>query len=205
MNEDASHNWSRHGGDYIRSRLLAERIVMDYSRCGLPAVTMCVANTYGPGDWLPTPHGSLLAAAVHGELPCYVESAAEVVGIEDAAKALILASERGRVGHRYIVSESYTSTRELVEVACGAVGVEPPRIGIPVSVAKTLSYGSEAVARLRGRDTRFRPIAIRLMHIMTPLDHSKATRELGWEPSPISEAVARAAAFYLGERVTAAG
>lgn len=46
------------GGDYIRSRVAAEQMVLRYaSQKGLPAVAMCVSNTYGPGDFLPTPHG----------------------------------------------------------------------------------------------------------------------------------------------------
>jgi len=46
------------------------------------------------------------------------------------------------------------------------------------------SYPSSWIAKLRKRDTQLTPLNIRLMHIMTPLDHSKAVRELGWNPSP---------------------
>jgi dihydroflavonol-4-reductase len=34
------------------------------------------------------------------------------------------------------------------------------------------------------------------MHIMTPLDHSKATRELGWRPRPTPDAIVEAARFF---------
>ncbi len=75
------------GGEYIRSRVAAEKMLLDYcARQNLPGVAMCVANTYGPGDWLPTPHGGLLAAAVRGRLPFFIDGYdAEVVGVEDAA------------------------------------------------------------------------------------------------------------------------
>ena len=82
----------------------------------LPAVAMCVSNTFGPGDWLPTPHGGLLSAAVRGKMPFYIDGyESEVVGIEDAADAMVLAGERGRPGERYIVSERWMSTREIHE------------------------------------------------------------------------------------------
>ncbi|MGZ8802444.1 MAG: NAD-dependent epimerase/dehydratase family protein, partial [Mycobacterium sp.] len=118
--ENTAHNWLDVGGDYIRSRVAAEDLVLRYcTEKGVPAVAMCVANTFGPGDWLPTPHGGLLAAAVGGKLPFYIDGyEAEVVGIEDAALALILAGERGRTGERYIVSERFMSTREIHEIAC---------------------------------------------------------------------------------------
>ncbi len=75
--EDLPHNWLDVGGDYVHTRVLAEQMVLRYAReHGLPAVAMCVSNTYGPGDWLPTPHGGLVAAAVRGRMPFYVDGAA---------------------------------------------------------------------------------------------------------------------------------
>ena len=60
---------------------------------GLPAVAMCISTTYGPRDWAPTPHGSMLAAVATGRMPFYMGCSAEVVGIEDAARAMLLAAE----------------------------------------------------------------------------------------------------------------
>jgi dihydroflavonol-4-reductase len=34
------------------------------------------------------------------------------------------------------------------------------------------------------------------MHVMTPLDHTKAVRELGWNPSPTPDAIVEAAHFF---------
>ena len=71
--EETAHNWGDVGGDYIQSRVVAEDMVLRYCRDrGLPGVAMCVANTYGPGDFLPTPHGGLVAGAVLGALPFYI-------------------------------------------------------------------------------------------------------------------------------------
>ena len=204
--EETAHNWLDLGGAYIRSRVAAEEMVFRYcAEKGLPGVAMCVANTYGPGDFLPTPHGGMLAAAVAGRLPFYIAGYdAEVVGIEDAARAMILAGERGTVGERYIVSERFMSTREVHQIACNAVGVTPPRVGIPIRVMSAAGHLSSAVARLRGTDTMLTPLNIRLMHIMSPLDHSKAVRELGWQPRPTSESIVAAAHFFRDRRRTAA-
>src|SRR5690606_12002778 len=196
--EVTAHNWLDKGGAYIRSRVEAVQMVLRYSEeTGLPAVAMCVANTYGPGDFLPTPHGGMLAAAVAGRLPFYIDGYdAEVVGIEDAARAMILAAERGRTGARYIVSGRFMSTREIHEIGCAAVGVAPPKFGVPIRVMSAAGYLSEGVARLRGKDTMLTPLNIRLMHIMSPMDHSKAVRELDWHPQPTSEAIVAAAHFF---------
>lgn len=197
--EESVHNWLDGAGEYVRTRVAAENLVLRYHReRALPAVAMCVSNTYGPGDWLPTPHGGLVRAAVRGKLPFAVDGArAEVVGVRDAADALILAGERGRPGERYIVSERFMSAREIYNTACAAVGVPPPQRAVPIQVLAAAAVPGAWLARVRRRDTQLTPVSIRLMHIMSPMDHSKAERELGWRPAPTGEALAEAAEFFV--------
>lgn len=196
--EELANNWLDQAGEYIRTRVAAEKMVLRYHReRALPAVAMCVSNTYGPGDHLPTPHGGLVAAAVRGKLPFYIDGAqAEVVGVRDAAEALILAGEHGTPGERYIISERFMTAHEIYETACAAVGVEPPRWGVPIGVLAAAAVPSQWLARVRRRDTRLTPLTIRLMHIMSPMDHGKAQRELGWQPAPTTDALAEAAEFF---------
>ena len=60
----------------------------------------------------------MIQMAALGKMPAYPKGVStEVVGVEDVAEAFLLAGERGRVGERYIVSESYMSMRELLETA----------------------------------------------------------------------------------------
>lgn len=204
--ERTTHNWLDVGGDYVRTRVEAEEMVLRYcTEKGLPGVAMCVSNTYGPGDYLPTPHGAMVAAAVRGKLPFYVKGwDAEVVGVEDAARALVLAGDRGRIGERYIVSERFMSTREIYDIACRTVGVTPPRWGVPIRLLATASHVGSVAAAISGRDVRMTPLNIRLMHIMSPMDHSKAVRELGWQPSPTQQAIEKAARFFHGNSNAAA-
>ncbi len=198
VDETRPHNWAERGGAYIRSRVAAEELVLRYSReRGLPAVAMCVANTYGPGDHAPTGHGGQLAAAARGRLPFHIKGVgAEVVGIQDAARALVLAGERGRPGERYIVAERFMTTREVHELAADATGAPRARRSIPLWPLYAVAYVNEAVARVTGRSIRLTPATLRLMHTMTPLDHSKAVRELGWDPAPTPDAIRAAARFF---------
>ena len=84
---------------YVDSRVQAEDLVLRYAdEAGLPAVAMCVSTTYGSGDWGRTPHGAFIAGAVFGKLPFSMNGIQlEVVGVDDAARAMLLAAERGRV------------------------------------------------------------------------------------------------------------
>lgn len=202
VDEDTPFDWGAKAGDYIRSRVAAESLVLEYSRHrGLPAVALCVANTYGAGDWQPTPHGSLVAAAAMGRLPFYPRGmAAEVVGISDAARALILAADHGRVGHRYIVAERYLSYRDLYESAARAAGRPAPRWSIPKTVLRGIGIAGGMAGALTRRDLPLNPTTVRLMHVMRPMDHSKAIRELGWQPRDVHESIREASEFFAGRR-----
>ena len=200
--EDDPFNWPGVGGPYIESRRQAEELVLDYTReRGLPAVAMCVSNTYGPRDWQPTPHGAMVAAAALGKVPVHISGvASEVVGVEDAARALVLAAERGRIGERYIISERYLSQREIFETAARAVGVRPPRFGVPLAAVYAAGYAGSLAGRLLDRDFPVTVTSVRLLDTTSPLDHSKATNDLGWQPEPATDAIARAARFYVERR-----
>jgi dihydroflavonol-4-reductase len=196
--EDMPFNWTDKGGAYIESRRAAEDLVLDYARTkGLPAVALCVSNPYGPLDWQPN-QGLMVQMAALGKMPAYVRGvSAEVVGIEDVAEAFLLAAQRGRVGERYIISESFMPMREMLDTAASAVGAKPPRFGVPLALVYAFGWTLGVTSRLLRRDLPMNVNGVRLSHIMSPADHGKATRELGWQPRPTAESIRRAAQFYV--------
>jgi dihydroflavonol-4-reductase len=194
VDEDTPFNWADKAGSYIESRRQAEQLVFSYvANHGLPGVVVNVSNPYGPPDWQPR-QGMFVQLAALGRLPIYIRGVgAEVVGIDDVADAMLLAAERGRIGERYIISERYMTQRELVTVAAQAVGARPPRVGIPMAVVYAFAYLSDAVGRLLRRDVPISRQSARLIDLTSPASHDKATRELGWNPSPTEDFIARAA------------
>lgn len=187
---------------YVRSRVQAEELVLRYAReRNLPAIAMCVSTTYGSGDWGRTPHGAIIAGAAFGKLPFVMAGIElEAVGIDDAARAMILAAEHGRVGERYLISEKMISNAEVARIAAGAAGVAPPAKTIPLAVSYALATAGTVKATLKRTDERMSLGSLRLMRAEGPLDHGKAVRELGWHPRPVEESIAEAARFWVGLR-----
>ncbi|WP_199254933.1 NAD-dependent epimerase/dehydratase family protein [Mycolicibacterium mengxianglii] len=187
---------------YVRSRVQAEDLVLEYARDhGLPAVAMCVASTYGRGDYGMTPHGALIAGTVFGKMPFVLGGVSlEAVGVQDAARALILAAEHGRPGERYLISERMISNAEVVRIAAEEAGVPPPSRTIPVPALYAMGAAGTLKARLRGTDERLTLESVRLMRAEADVDCAKARRELHWEPSPVQESVREAARFWADMR-----
>jgi dihydroflavonol-4-reductase len=183
---------------YVESRLQAEDLVLRWAKeRGLPAVAMCVSTTYGSGDWGRTPHGAFIAGAVFGKLPFAMNGIRlEVVGVDDAARALILAAERGRNGERYLISEKLIALREVVRIAADEADVPPPRRSISVPALYALGALGTLRARFTGKDAELSLASVRMMRAEAPVDHSKAVRELGWQPRPVEESIREAARFW---------
>jgi dihydroflavonol-4-reductase len=124
----------------------------------------------------------------------------EAVGVDDAARAMILAAERGRVGERYLISEKMISNAQVVRIAAEAAGVPAPTKSIPLPVAYALAAAGSIKAKLRGTDEQLSMGSLRLMRAEAPVDHGKAVRELGWQPRPVEESIREAARFWVGLR-----
>jgi dihydroflavonol-4-reductase len=182
--------------------LQAEELVLRYAdEYDVPAVAMCVSTTYGTGDWNMTPHGAMVAGAAFGKVPFTMKDIQlEVVGVDDAARAMLLAAEHGRNGERYIVSEKMMTNPQIIRIAAEEAGTPVPS----KSISLPLLYGMAAMgslkARLRGTQELLTLRSLKLMRAEAELDHGKAVRELGWKPEPVEDSIRAAARFWVQMR-----
>lgn len=192
---------------YVESRVQAEDLVLRYAaEEGLPAVAMCVSTTYGGGDWGATPHGAIIAQTVTGELPAMLNGVEqEVVGVDDAARAMILAAEFGRNGERYIISERMMALNDVARIAADEAGVPLPRWSVSLPMLYAVGALGSLWVRLTGRDHQYTLPSVRLLGDEAPLDNRKAMRELQWQPRPVEDSIRKAARFWARLQTLADG
>lgn len=194
--EADAFNWADRATHYVLARVQAENLFMEYCRRGLPGVVCNVAMPYGAGDSQPTEHGRLLKRAARGFMPAYWESSLSMVGIEDAARALMLAEDRGRVGERYIIAGRLMSFKEVWEIGARYAGRPGPFLRIPIPMMYVICWVVKRLAYLVGLETVVTGDALRLSFTMKDFDTSKARRELGWEPRPMEESIREAVDWF---------
>ena len=197
VTEDMAFNWYDRAPPYILARLQAEQVFLKYCReKGLPGVALCVANTYGPEDYQPTPHGKMLWDVARGKVRFAIDAGAPTVDIRDVAKAALLAEKHGKTGERYIIANEFISNRDFYNLAAAEGGNKPIHV-IPRSVAYGIAWIAESLLKLfRQKDYLVSTDAVFLSNVFQKLDNSKARRELQWNPRPISETVKDAVAWY---------
>jgi dihydroflavonol-4-reductase len=197
VTEDIPFNWRDRASAYILARLEAEnRFLACCRERGLPGIALCVANTYGPEDYQPTPHGKALWDTARGALKIALDAGAPTVDIRDVAQAALLAETRGRTGERYIIANEFISNRDFYALATAQLGNPPPRL-LPLRFAHGVAWIAERIFKLMGhKDSMLRTDAVLLSNLFQQMDNSKARRELGWSPRPIAETVRDAVAWY---------
>lgn len=206
VTEDLPFNWRDRASPYILARVEAEDRFMRYCReRGLQGVALCVANTYGPQDYGPTPHGKALWDTARGALKAALDTGAPAVDIRDVAEAALLAEQRGRVGERYIIANEFIRNRDFYTMAAALLGNAPPRL-IPIGLAHAVAWMAERFFKLTGRkDQLISTDAVFLSKVFQQLDNGKARRELGWTPRPLADTVRDAVAWYAQQAAVPGG
>ena len=202
VTEETPFNWLDRAPPYIRARLEAETRFLACCRDqGLPGVALCVANTYGPRDYQPTPHNGQLWQIVCGKQKVAIDVGQPTVDIRDVAEAALAAETCGRPGERYIIANEFVRAQAFCALAVSRCGGPMP-ILIPYRIAYGMAWVIEQAARLtRRKDQLVTTDAVYLSNVFRELDNGKARRELRWTPRPFRETV-RDAVDWFARRET---
>lgn len=182
---------------YHRSKYFGEVELLKVVDAGLDALTCNPTGIYGPVDH-PTRlsrMNQMLLDAAAGRLPAGVSGEFDMVDVRDVAQGFLLAAEKGRTGHNYLLGGHRYGLVRSQQVAAGLTGARGPRFTIPLRVLETVAPFIDPVARRFGSES-FAPAALENVSMSPYVDRTKAGAELGYEPRPVEETIADLVAFY---------
>jgi dihydroflavonol-4-reductase len=184
-------------GPYKRSKFLAEQAALAAAREGLPVVVVNPSTPIGALDYKPTPTGRVIVDFLNGRMPAYLDTGLNLVDVAHCAQGHLLAAERGRVGEKYILGGENLSLRQFFERLALISGRPAPRMRIPYHVALGFALGADFVSRrITRRPPRASLTEVRMAHKKMFFDHTKAGRELGYDPGSIDTALSDAVNYY---------
>ena len=184
-------------GHYKRSKFLAEQVVLEFARQGLPVVLVHPSAPVGPGDTRPTPTGQIIVDYLKGRMPAYLETGLNLVHVRDVAVGHLLAEEKGRVGEKYILGNQNLSLSEIFQMLAGITGIPAPKVRLPYWPILALSYLDEFWAtHVSGRPPRMPVAGVKMARKFMYFDSSKAVRELGLPQTPVRQALEEAVAWF---------
>jgi dihydroflavonol-4-reductase len=192
-------------GHYKRSKWMAEQEVRNAAKTGLPVVIVMPTTPVGPWDWKPTPTGKIILDFLNGKMPGYVETGLNFVGVEECAAGHLLAAEKGKVGERYLLGGENLTLKGLLDILSKITGLPAPRMKIPHGLALGVAYANTIFSRLIGREPGIPVEGVKIARHMMFVDCSRAQRELGFKPGPVSAALERAVRWYEANGYIAKG
>jgi nucleoside-diphosphate-sugar epimerase len=183
---------------YQRSKLRAEQIMRTAS-AQLPTVVLRPGAFYGPGSnyafnrlFFRDPMRGIIMQLNGGRyiiLPVFVP---------DVAAAAVRSLQRGQPGEVYNICDDPISHRAAYDIVCEEAKLWFPRLRLPDWVGLTASHVLEGVARIT-RQEPFYPLNLRsYVYNYWRVSHEKATRELGFVPTPFREGARQTIAWYRG-------
>jgi nucleoside-diphosphate-sugar epimerase len=191
---------------YSRSKASAELSALAAATDGFSVVAVRPHLVWGPGDTQLV--GRIVTRARQGRLAVIGSGGAliDTTYIDNAADAIVAAADRadGLSGRAFVVSNGQPRpVRELLNRIASAAGLEPPRLRVPVGVARAAgSVLERAWARLQREGdppiTRFLAEQLSTAHWF---DQRETREALGWQPLVhLDEGFARLESWFLARR-----
>jgi dihydroflavonol-4-reductase len=191
-------------GPYTRSKMLADELALQAAASGFPVVVGCPTMPIGPHDHNVTPPTAMLQHFLSGgPLQMYLDFKVNFVDVRDVAAGLILAMEKGRVGHRYLLGGSSISLKRVLELMTAISGRRKLLISVPGGVAELAARLLELKSDfMTHREPAATVEGVRIARRATSLSVEKARRELGYVPRPIEPLLREMIAHMSGISVS---
>jgi nucleoside-diphosphate-sugar epimerase len=169
---------------YERTKLEGERAALEFAkRTGFCIVVARPAWVYGPR----CPRTQKLFQTIKkGRFPIFGrgQNWRHPVYISDTIQGLELCAEvPNRCGEVYIIAGNRpVQSLELVRAISQEVGINIPKLHLPLALGKLGGLGLEAIFKLRGKQPPFSRRSLDFFRKDNAYDISKARRELGFQP-----------------------
>jgi dihydroflavonol-4-reductase len=196
-NESTSMDPQQLTSHYKRSKLDAEKVALDFAKKGLPVIIVNPSAPIGPWDRKPTPTGQTIVDFVTGKMPAYTDTGLNFVHVRDVAEAQVLASEKGRIGERYILGGQNLSMIEFLKILSKVTGKKAPKVKLPYAVAFVAGYLNTRYSDyISHQPPRVALEAVKMSRRYMFFDSSKAIRELGIPQTPVESAASDAVNWF---------
>jgi len=176
---------------YSATKADAERAVQEWVDKGLKANTIFPSLVYGPpGKRSGT--NALLGLIVRKKVPFLVGGDRRLswIHLDDLVVGILRLMERAEPGEDYLLAGEAATLREVAHRACTLAGVRPPRIDVPLPLARALFAIARGLGRLPGLSVSVPRVGadqLRSLGRHWAFDDSRAREALDWQPRSLQE------------------
>jgi nucleoside-diphosphate-sugar epimerase len=183
---------------YSVTKHAGERAVREWRQRGLKVNTVWPSLVYGPPG---KKSGSnfFLRQILKRRIPAVVGGDRQVswIHIDDVVDGMLLLIEKAPPGRDYLMTGDVTTVRSLVDRVSRLGHVKPPRLSLPVGVARVGLALAAPVFRMRGHRPPVPPEQLESLARHWAFDDRRARTELAWRPRTLDEGLPATVEYLL--------
>ncbi len=201
IKEDAKKVDERHihsgqfDGGYSLTKFLGEKIAFEHGATGLPVVVVNPTVVYGPRAHALTDFFKLHIEPKIRFLG-FATGQLNMIYVKDTVQGILLAMERGRQGHKYILGGPETTIGQFVSLLDKLTGNKRPVIKIPEYMIDIGSTVLPPVFSIFGKKFPLLKPQVNAMKRGSAVDIAKAKKELGIPITPLEKGVSETLQWY---------
>ena len=173
---------------YDETKFRSHELVKERIAAGAPVVIVQPGAVYGPGDH--SEIGNLIDQLRTGKLKMrmFPRSRYNFVFVDDVADGILLAHDKGQIGESYLLGGQVGALDDLYAATAAALGKNPPRMALPVGVAKASSPLGPVIGPLMGFPPNMKEL-VRTSDVTITFRDDKARRDLGYHGRPLEDGI----------------
>lgn len=175
---------------YEHTKSIGEEWVLKQQEANFDVIVLNPTAMIGPNDFKPSLMGQLFIQIAEGKIRALVPGGYNWVDVRDVCDAAIHAIKKGKGGERYILSGTWKSVVDFIQLINKELGKESVLPVLPFWVA----HIGIPFIYFWSKITRTRPLytseSLRILKMGNKkINHSKASKELGFGPRPLTESI----------------
>jgi len=188
-------------GDYAKTKSEASQYVLN-AQGKLDVVIVHPSGIIGPYDFYEGNTTKLFESFIQGTLRVIVKGGYDFVDVRDVASGILAASEKGRRGECYILSNRYITIKDMFDALSIVGNVKRIRIVLPVWIPRMVAPIFEKHYQKKKQVPLYTGYSLSTIKSNSFYSHQKATNELGYQPRSILETMSSIYQWIYAKKVT---
>lgn len=182
-------------GHYEKSKMMAEKKIIEYVQRGMNIAIVNPTRVFGPG---PLHTGNTVTKIIHkyinGKWKFKLgngEHTANYGYVEDVVNGHLLAMEKGRTGERYLLGGNNISFNGFIEIVSKASGIKNKLVPVPLAIVAAYGFAEDIASALFGIKPKITYAWAKKYKANWITSIEKANKELGYQTTSIQDAIAK--------------
>jgi dihydroflavonol-4-reductase len=184
---------------YINSKYLAQQYVLEQvEKSNFPAVVVNPTFMIGSHDYKPS-SGKMILIGLKNKVQICPAGGKNFIAVKDAAKGVLLALEKGKIGETYLLAGHNLTYVEFFKILNKIASHNALQFKVPKIIFNSLGLGGTIASKLLRKPLPLNLVNTRVLSLDNYYSGRKAREELGLQIAPIEDAIAEAVEWFKKE------